>query len=588
MDIAIIGHISEFFSVYESLVTNFPIGLSPTRKEFEGDYTFVIFPFVKALKQKPDELGNKLGAFLIAANCEIVSYNVVQGFLNIKMTDAYWIAKYNAIEGNKSYGDMPSRNESVMVEYCGPNTNKPLHLGHLRNILLGISMIRIKEAVGYRVIKANIINDRGIHICKSMYAWMLHGNGETPENTGIKGDFLVGKYYVLFDKLLTKEVNVLMEQGLTKELAIKSAPAMIAVNKMLNDWEQGDEEVLRVWKLLNSWVLAGFDFTYKSVGATFDVQYFESDHYLSGKQIVADGLRDNLFFQKENNSIWVDLTADGLDEKLLLRADGTSVYITQDIGIAVKRFEDYKPLKGLIYTVGNEQEYHFKVLKYILKKMGKPYWDSIYHLSYGMVELPEGKMKSREGNVVDADELIAQMYDEVKVMIENAGKTTTWEPDEQVQLFKSISLGALKYYLLKINATKNMTFNPKESIDLQGNTGPFIQYSFARTQSIIRKSALQNITDVAVADYTVSERELVIVLTGFEEAILVAETECDPSHLANYVYSVAKSFNRFYQEETILNATADKLSFRVSLTKVTGRVLQKGLYLLGIDAPEKM
>lgn len=581
-------HIATYLLKNNCTILEEEVLLTPTRKEFEGDITCVVFQFSKLMKQKPESVAKSIGEYLVDAIDELESFTVIQGFLNLTLKDEFWLAQFETISAATNFGQLPKQEATIMIEYCGPNTNKPLHLGHLRNVVLGFSMIRIKEAAGYKVIKANIINDRGVHICKSMYAWMHYGNGETPENTGIKGDHLVGKYYVLFDKKLKEEMADLIAKGSDKETAKKKSTLLLAIQNMLNDWEMGDAEVLSVWKMMNSWVLKGFEETYKNIGIHFDVSYFESENYLFGKQLIEEGLQQGIFFKKDNNSIWVDLTAEKLDEKLLLRGDGTSVYITQDIGVAVKRFDDYAALKGITYTVGNEQEYHFKVLKNVLKKMGKPYWEGIYHLSYGMVNLPEGKMKSREGTVVDADDLLMQMKNDVVEMMQNAGKSTDWGQEALIEISRIVSLGALKYFLLKVKSTKNIVFNPAESIDLQGNTGPFIQYSYARTRSILRKQNVNEKLEISQRTLTPTERELLVVLCEFENQITLASNENDPAHIANYAYSIARNFNKFYQEESIINAPDNKKMFRLQLTQLASKVLSKSLYLLGIEAPEKM
>lgn len=590
MHTTIIKHISQFFTEkYQTDITD-KIQLSETKKEFVGDFTFIVFPFVALAKIKPEALAEEIGSYLLKKDNTIKSYNIIKGFLNLEMQDSFWLQAWNEIKAQKNYGTLPANGKKIMIEYCGPNTNKPLHLGHVRNIVIGHSMIKIYEANGYQVIKANIINDRGVHICKSMYAWMKNGNAETPASTGMKGDHFVGKYYVEFEKILQEESRPFIESGMEVEKARAEAPCMQAVQQMLVKWEQGDEEIRTVWKTMNSWVLAGFQETYKSIGISFDIEYFESDTYLLGKKYVEEGLAEKKFFQKENNSIWVDLSEYGLDHKLLLRGDGTSVYITQDIGTAVKRFEDYAPLQELIYVVGNEQEYHFKVLKYVLKVLGKDYWDKIYHLSYGMVELPEGKMKSREGTVVDADDLIADMQQTAQEMAQENGKAGLYPDAEQSELYRKLGLGALKYFLLKVTASKNFTFNPKESVELHGNTGVYLQYTCARIQSVLRNIGEEN-TDADITidlPLEISERQLIVLLAQYQMHLESACREKDPSLICNYLYNVARHFNKFYTECNINLSTGQSRKLRVSLCHTSLHVLTHGLSLLGIEAPERM
>lgn len=568
--------------------------IQPTNKEFAGSHTLVCFPLTKATRKKPEDIGNAIGQYLVEHSALVKEFNVVKGFLNIVLRDSVWVTSLLDIASNVSYGQLPANGEEIMIEYSSPNTNKPLHLGHLRNNFLGWSVAAIFKASGYKVHKVQIINDRGIHICKSMAAWQLYGDGETPDNTGMKGDHLVGKYYVTFDKVFKAQTKALMEKGVTEEDASKQAPIMKLAVDMLQKWEQREPEVLSLWKLMNGWVYEGFDATYRKMGVDFDKLYYESETYLLGKEEVERGLASGVFFRKEDGSVWVDLTADGLDQKLLLRSDGTSVYMTQDIGTAILRFRDFPGISGQVYTVGNEQEYHFKVLFLILAKLGYEWAKHCYHLSYGMVDLPTGKMKSREGTVVDADDLIDEMVAEAEKQTRELGKLEDVTEVEAQELFVKVGLGALKFFLLKVDPRKRMLFDPNESIQLQGFTGPFIQYTHARIKAILRKAAEMNIQPKPAVMETVqllepAEREVVQVLAMFENKIREAAREYSPSVIANYVYELAKEYNQFYQSIPIFNETDPaKLQLRVALSGTVALTIQKAMNLLGIQVPEKM
>ena len=574
---------------YGQEIENIEIQL--TRKEFEGDYTMVLFPLLKLIKAKPEQIGEVLGAYLTEHVAEVTAYNVVKGFLNLTIADSYFLSFFGEIAAQERYGTTPITAESpaMIVEYSSPNTNKPLHLGHIRNNLLGFSMAKILEATGKRVYKTQIINDRGIHICKSMIAWQLFGKGETPESTGLKGDKLVGKYYVLFDKAYKEEIAQLTAQGKTKEVAEREAPIFVKAQEMLRLWEQGDEDTLALWKQMNQWVYDGFEVTYRNLGVSFDRNYYESETYLLGKDIVQRGLEQGVFYRKEDGSIWIDLTADGLDEKLVLRSDGTSVYITQDLGTATKRIEeDFPKVEGMIYTVGNEQDYHFKVLFLILQKLGFAWAKNLYHLSYGMVELPNGKMKSREGTVVDADDLMEEMVQVAEELSQELGKLDGYTQQQKQQLYRVIGLGALKYYILKVDPKKKIAFNPQESIDFQGNTGPFIQYTYARIQSILRKAG-ELPTLPTSGDLHPKERELIKQLFLFASIVQQAADTYSPALIANYVYELVKEFNSFYQNVSILGEEdLIKRSLRIHLSRKVGEVIATGFDLLGIEVPERM
>ena len=560
-----------------------------TRKEFEGDITAVMFPLLKFSKKSPEITGEQIGNY-IASNCkEVENYNVVKGFLNIKFTDNYWMDVFNSIACTKDYGQLPKSGKSVMVEFSSPNTNKPLHLGHIRNNLLGWSVSKLLEANGHNVIKVNLVNDRGIHICKSMLAWQRLSGKETPQNTGVKGDHLVGKYYVAFNNMLKKEIDGLMSQGVPKEEAEKNAPVLKAAQEMLVKWEKGDREVVELWKKMNGWVYEGFDKTYKRMGVSFDKTYYESQTYLLGKALVKEGVAKGVFSERPDGSVWCDLVADGLDEKLLLRADGTSVYMTQDLGTAHQRFAEYN-LDEHIYVVGNEQNYHFQVLKLLLKKLGYEWSNNLYHLSYGMVELPEGKMKSREGTVVDADDLIENMVATARETSLEMGKLDNMPKDEKEHLFEILGLGALKYFIVKVDPKKTMLFDPKESIDFNGNTGPFIQYTHARIRSILRKAKEQNLeAKITGAKINSREREIIKLLNVFPDKIREGGDDHSPAIIANYAYELAKEFNQYYHETIILKEEDANIKVqRLILIDAISTVLRKAMGILGIELPERM
>ncbi len=562
-----------------------------TRKEFEGDITMVVFPLVKALKGNPVEIGNQIGNYLVANVNEVAKFNVVGGFLNIVISDTFYVEFFNSIKNNETFGFVaPKEDEkAVMVEYSSPNTNKPLHLGHIRNNLLGYSVAEIIKASGKKVYKTQIINDRGIHICKSMLAWQKFGNNQTPASTGLKGDKLVGNFYVEFDKQYKKEIAALIAQGKTEDEAKKLAPSILEAQQMLLDWENGKPEVLALWKTMNQWVYDGFEQTYKNLGVNFDSYYYESNTYLLGKEVVQFGLEKGIFEKDPDGSVWIDLTADGLDRKIVLRSDGTAVYMTQDIGTAIQRVKDFPDVGGMVYTVGNEQDYHFKVLFLILKKLGFDWADSLFHLSYGMVELPSGKMKSREGTVVDADDLMAEMTTTAKKISEDLGKLESYSEEEKAVLFKTIGLGALKYYMLKVDPKKQMLFNPEESVDFAGNTGPFIQYTYARIQSILRKADFDTSITISGLELHEKEKELIKQVQLFPEVIQNAAENHSPALLANYTYDLVKEFNSFYQQVSILGEEQhDKKVFRVQLSKSVGNTIKNAFQLLGIEVPERM
>ncbi len=566
-----------------------------THKEFLGDITVVVFPMLKLIKGNPLQIGETIGNHIVDNVKEVKAFNVVKGFLNLEIDDSYYLSFFNDISNDLNYGHVTPKKEekAIMVEYSSPNTNKPLHLGHIRNNLLGYSVAEILKASGKPVYKTQIINDRGIHICKSMLAWSRYGNGETPENSGLKGDKLVGNYYVKFDQEYKKEVKALIVEGKTEEEAKKQAPILLEAQYMLLKWEAGDESVVNLWKKMNGWVYKGFDLTYKNLGVDFDCLYYESQTYLLGKEFVTQGLQQGVFFKKEDGSVWCDLTDDGLDEKIVLRADGTAVYMTQDIGTAIQRLKDYPNVGGMVYTVGNEQDYHFKVLFLILKKLGFEWSEDLYHLSYGMVDLPSGKMKSREGTVVDADDLIAEMATTAQEISEELGKLDGYKEEEKQELYRIIGLGALKYFILKVDPKKRILFDPKESIDFQGNTGPFIQYTYARIQSILRKADYDfNVMSSAVEtslSLHEKERELIKQLELFPEVIQNAATEHSPALIANYTYDLVKEFNSFYQNVSILGAnTRREKEFRVQLSATVANAIKNAFRLLGIQVPERM
>ncbi|HEU4497480.1 MAG TPA: arginine--tRNA ligase [Flavobacterium sp.] len=562
-----------------------------TRKEFEGDITMVIFPLLKSIKANPAELGSRIGSYLVENVEAVEKYNVVSGFLNIVISDAHYLGFFRNIKDDKNFGfALPGGNEkAVLVEYSSPNTNKPLHLGHVRNNLLGYSVAEIIKASGKKVYKTQIINDRGIHICKSMLAWQKFGNGETPETSGLKGDKLAGKYYVAFDKKYKEEISALVAAGKTEEEAKKRAPIILEAQEMLQKWESGDAEVISLWKKMNGWVYAGFDETYKNLGVDFDSYYYESNTYLLGKDIVEQGLASGVFYKKEDGSVWIDLTEDGLDEKLVLRSDGTSVYMTQDIGTAIQRVKDFPDVGGMVYTVGNEQDYHFKVLFLILKKLGFGWAENLFHLSYGMVDLPSGKMKSREGTVVDADDLMDEMTKTAQKISEELGKLDHYSEEEKAKLYKTIGLGALKYYILKVDPKKRILFNPEESVDFTGNTGPFIQYTYARIRSILRKAEFDFKEVPERIALHPKEKELLKQLELFPEAVQNAAENFSPALIANYAYELVREYNSFYQAVPILGADneAEKI-FRVQLSEKVAGVIASSFKLLGIDVPERM
>ena len=567
------------------------IQLQPTNADFEGSHTLVCFPLLKLSKKKPEETAQLIGEWLVDQTDLVSRYNVVKGFLNLVLHDKVWIEVFQSIEADKNSGVTPSSGKEIMVEYSSPNTNKPLHLGHLRNNFLGWSVAAIYGAIGYEVHKVQIINDRGIHICKSMAAWKLFGNGETPVSSGMKGDKLVGKYYVEFDKQYKKEIKEQVDQGVAQEQAEKDAPIMMLAVDMLRKWEQKDEEVVSLWRTMNGWVYDGFEATYKQMGVNFDKLYYESETYLLGKDEVLKGLEKGVFFKKEDGSVWVDLTEDGLDQKVLLRSDGTSVYMTQDIGTAILRFRDFPKISRQVYTVGNEQEYHFKVLFLILAKLGYAWAKECYHLSYGMVDLPSGKMKSREGTVVDADDLMAEMIEEAEKQTRELGKIEEMNSQEANTLFEMIGIGALKFYLLKVDPKKRMMFDPNESIQLQGHTGPFIQYTHARIRSILRKAVTLNIGDnpIELENLLPNEQKLISLLSIYPGRLLEAAREYSPSIIANYAYDLAKEYNQFYQSIPIFaESDKSKLKFRVTLSEQVGDVIKKAMGLLGIEVPERM
>lgn len=563
-----------------------------TRKEFEGDITLVVFPLLKLIKDNPVSIGQSIGEYLTEKAGEVKGFNVVKGFLNIEINDSYYLEAFNDIKNDELFGisSESNRNKAVMVEYSSPNTNKPLHLGHIRNILLGYSVSEILKASGKKVYKTQIINDRGIHICKSMLAWQKFGHGETPDATGLKGDKLVGNYYVKFDQEYKKEINHLMSKGESEAEAKKNAPILIEAQQMLQKWEGGDLETVALWEKMNGWVYDGFDTTYKSLGVDFDKLYYESQTYLLGKEFVSEGLKKGVFYKKEDGSVWCDLTPDGLDEKIVLRADGTAVYMTQDIGTAIQRAKDFPDVGGMVYTVGNEQEYHFKVLFLIIQKLGFEWAKNLYHLSYGMVDLPSGKMKSREGTVVDADDLIEEMSLTAEQISEELGKLDGYSETEKKELYKIIGLGALKYYILKVDPRKRILFDPKESIDFQGNTGPFIQYTYARIQSILRKSGVEDTNSVPL-DYPLldKEKELIKLLVHFPVVVQNAADNYSPALVANFSYELVKEFNSFYQNVSILVAdTEAETHFRVQLSKAVAATIKNAFAMLGIEVPEKM
>ena len=580
-------------SLYGADVEQGSLQVQVTRKEFEGDYTLVVFPLLKVSHSSPENTGKAIGEWLRENVSEIAGYNCVKGFLNISFSPLYWNELFNDILSDNDFGQLPSTGQNIMVEFSSPNTNKPLHLGHIRNNLLGDSVSRLLKACGNNVMKVTLVNDRGVHICKSMLAWLKEGNGITPENSGKKGDHLVGDCYVAFNDIYKKEVDELIAGGMTKDQAEKEAPSLKEAHEMLVKWEEGDKDVRELWKTMNGWVMDGFDKTYRELGISFDKTYFESETYLLGKELVQKGLDMGVFVKDPDGSVWCDLTADGLDRKLLLRSDGTSVYMTQDLGTAERRFSEYK-LDSHVYVVGNEQNYHFQVLKLILGKLGFKWADDIFHLSYGMVELPEGKMKSREGTVVDADDLLEQMYDEARKTSEESGKLADMSDDEKAQLYRMIGLGALKYFIIKVDPKKTMLFNPKESIDFNGNTGPFIQYTHARIKSILRKADDQGISHkaadvLASIEPSAKETRLIKLLSTYPAKVAEAGAAYSPAVIANYAYDLAKEFNQYYHDTRILQEEdQDVRRFRLVLIQTVAEVLVKAMDILGIQLPERM
>ena len=568
------------------------VEFQPTRKDFEGDITVVIFPMLRVVKGNPEHIGKEIGAYLLKHVPALSGYNVIKGFLNLVLSDRFYLDFFNTIKDSRNFGFIPESQDAVMVEYSSPNTNKPLHLGHIRNNLLGFAVAEILKAAGKKVYKTQIINDRGIHICKSMVAWQKFGNGETPESSGLKGDKLVGNYYVAFDKAYKEQIAQLVALGIDPKVAEKEASIIQEAQEMLIKWEAGDPETVALWKTMNGWVYEGFATTYSNMGVDFDTLYYESDTYLLGKDIVEEGLEKGVFFKKEDGSVWIDLTEDGLDEKIVLRSDGTAVYMTQDIGTAIQRVKDYPDVSGMVYTVGNEQDYHFKVLFLILKKLGYSWADQLYHLSYGMVDLPSGKMKSREGTVVDADDLMADMTDTAAKISEELGKLEDYDNQEKQDLYKMIGLGALKYYILKVDPKKRILFDPEESVDFQGNTGPFIQYTYARIQSILRKAESMNVISsktIGAMQLHIKEKELIKQIQLFPDTIQLAAENYSPALIANYTYDLVKEFNSFYQQVSILGETnEEKRLLRVQLSKKVAEVIQDAFSLLGIKVPERM
>ncbi|MCZ4222369.1 arginine--tRNA ligase [Pedobacter rhodius] len=590
MNFIITATLDAIKQLYNEEVAESVINIQETRKEFEGQVTIVVFPITKISKKSPEQTAQAIGEYLVDKVEDVTAFNVVKGFLNLSIAESYFLSQFNAEILAPEFGVYQPNGKKVMVEYSSPNTNKPLHLGHVRNNLLGYSVAELLKAYGYEVTKVNLVNDRGIHICKSMLAWQKWGNGETPESSGLKGDHLVGKYYVIFDKEYKKEIDVLKAEGQTEEEAKKNAPLIKEAQVMLQQWEAGDEAVVSLWKTMNGWVYDGFAITYKNLGVDFDKFYYESNTYLLGKDTVEEGLEKGVFFKKEDGSVWIDLTADGLDQKLVLRADGTSVYITQDLGTAKMKFDDFG-MDESIYVVGNEQDYHFKVLFLILEKLGKSWAKGLYHLSYGMVDLPNGKMKSREGTVVDADELIADMIATAQEKTEELGKTNDFTVADKAELYRNIGLGALKYFLLKVEPKKRLLFDPNESIDFQGNTGPFIQYTHARIRSLLSKAGYQfAVTGNQFSGISAVELEMIMQLAKFPSEIEIAAKAHSPASLANYLYELAKLFNKFYHEvpPIVKTEAGDAKQFRLNLSKKTADIIHKGMLILGITSPERM
>jgi len=595
MESVLKGKIKEAINkIYTSEVTDELIQIQETRKDFRGDFTLVVFPLLRYSKNTPEKTAETIGIYLMENFPPVSGYNVIKGFLNLEISDKWWIEYFSlmAAEEDPLSKARVSAPETILVEYSSPNTNKPLHLGHIRNNLLGYSLYRILSSTGHNVIKTNIVNDRGIHICKSMLAWQMFGNGETPASSGMKGDHLVGKYYVLFEKEYKAQIELLVNEGIPEAEARNAAPVMKEIREMLLKWEAGDPEVINLWKMMNSWVYAGFDITYKKLGVDFDRIYYESDTYKLGRDLVLKALDQNILYKINDGSIWIDLTDEGLDQKLLLRSDGTAVYMTQDLGTAVDRYNDYKFDRN-IYVVGNEQNYHFQVLTAVLRRMGYPWADGLLHFSYGMVELPEGRMKSREGTVVDADDLVEEMNETARKVSDELGKLTGFSADEKEAIFRTVGLGALKYYILKVDPRKNMTFNPEESIDFNGNTGPFIQYTYARIKSVLRKAAQMGIryqgSDYSSLKPVLKEIELIKLLRKFPETVSLSSSELSPALIANFCFELAREYNQFYHDYTILGESDISVrNFRLELSRLTSEVLSKGMWLLGIEMPERM
>lgn len=589
MDFIVEAVVKAVKDLYQTDIAAKDVNLQETRKEFDGQVTLVTFPYTKVSRKGPEQTGAEIGEYLQNALPQIAAFNIVKGFLNIVITDAFWLNELHTTILSDDFAAAKPNGKKVMVEYSSPNTNKPLHLGHIRNNLLGFSLSEILAAAGYHVVKANLVNDRGIHICKSMVAWREFGEGETPQSSGLKGDHLAGKYYVWFDKAYKQQIQELVEEGQTEDEAKKNAPLIKEAQLMLQQWEAGDEAVINLWKTMNGWVYEGFDVTYKTLGVSFDKYYYESNTYLLGKDIVEEGLAKGVFFKKEDGSVWIDLTEDGLDQKLVLRGDGTSVYITQDLGTAQLKYDDYK-MDESIYVVGNEQDYHFKVLFLILQKLGKSWAQGLYHLSYGMVDLPSGKMKSREGTVVDADDLMADMFGTAKETTEAMGKVDGFSEDDKTKLYSTIGMGALKYFLLKVDPKKRLLFDPKESIDFQGHTGPFIQYTHARIKSVLSRAGyVAEFSTHNVTELDGVERDLIVTLTKFPQTIQEAALNHSPALVANYVYELAKNYNKFYHEKSIMQAEQEDLKhFRLQLSAASAKVISKAMGLLGIDVPERM
>ncbi len=573
---------------YGAEIAENQVQVQKTLPEFDGDLTVVVFPFLKFSKTNPIETGNQIGEVLIAELEDVESFNVIKGFLNLSLNQDNWNTLLNKVS-NDSFGILEKEEkQTLMVEYSSPNTNKPLHLGHIRNNFLGYSVAEILKAAGNEVIKTQIINDRGIHICKSMISWLKFGNGDTPESTGIKGDHLVGKYYVEFDKHYKVEMEALIANGMTKEEAMQEAPLFKEAQLMLKKWEQGDKEVVELWEKMNSWVYDGFKYTYKAMGVDFDKLYYESDTYLLGKKVVEEGLSKGVFYKREDGSVWCDLTDEGLDEKLVLRKDGTAVYMTQDIGTAIERDKDFS-INGMIYTVGNEQEYHFKVLFLILKKLGYAFYEGLHHLSYGMVELPSGKMKTREGTVVDADDLMKEMVDTAAKATEEKGKLDGYTEDEVAEINRKVGMAAIKYFLLKVDPRKGLLFDPNDSIDFNGNTGPFILFNCVRTKSLLRKFGSESYNGAQSEEISEKEKAIIAKLADYEKTIELAAKNYSPAIIANYTYDLAKEYSQFYASHNILNETNESLKlFRLNITSQVGKIIEKSLLLLGIEVPERM